>query len=108
MSSIAPEMMINVFQRLHTVSPNQKAKAEETISHDVHKRSQLLKEGGSILLRDYAVGDMAQIRFEKKKDRKKIQDNFYVRKDGTRSYFFSTGFDLSLLSPFCFDLGADR
>lgn len=54
----------------------------------------ILKPNGYVLFRDYAIGDLAQERFTSKDQ--KISENFYVRGDGTRAFYFSNEFLTSL------------
>lgn len=68
--------LIFVFSALH---PDKMKTAVENIA-------KVMKPNGTVLVRDYGINDHSMIRFD---PGHKLAEKFYVRQDGTRSYFFT-------------------
>lgn len=75
-NSIDVVLLIFIFSAL---SPQQWEQAVKNVYR-------VLKPGGEVCFRDYGRGDLAQVRFRKGRY---MEENFYVRGDGTRVYFFA-------------------
>lgn len=93
--SVDVVIMIFIFSALN---PKQWAQAVRNIWR-------LLKPGGEILFRDYGRGDLAQVRF---KAGRWMEENFYVRGDGTRVYFFAKEELEQIWSGSYFESGTSR
>jgi methyltransferase-like protein 6 len=66
---------------LSAVPPERHAQAMDNIS-------KVMKVGGRLLFRDYARCDHTQLKFS---TNNRLEENFYVRQDGTLTYFFDQG-----------------
>lgn len=92
LSAIPPEMMPSVMKKIYTVGL--RGCIIDMLSNTCY--SQCLKPGGMFILRDYGLYDMTQMRFFAKKG-SQMGENFFVRGDGTFTYYFSLGESLTVL-----------
>ena len=69
---------------LSAISPEKMATAIRNVSSVMRPGAR-----GRVLVRDYAAGDLALERFAAR-DGQRLSENFYVRGDGTRAYFFTS------------------
>lgn len=74
-ASVDVAILVFIFSAL---SPSQWKQAVANVAR-------LVKPGGTVCFRDYGRGDLAQVRFRKGRY---LEENFYIRGDGTRVYFF--------------------
>eukprot|EP00892_Ulva_mutabilis_P007510 jgi/Ulvmu1/5130/UM021_0147.1 len=74
------------------------ANAPEALPNVVRSLKTLLRaRTGTVVVRDYAAGDLAEQRLSSHGSQRKLADNFYIRGDGTRCYYFTQE---SLCQPF--------
>ncbi|XP_036435476.1 tRNA N(3)-methylcytidine methyltransferase METTL6 [Colossoma macropomum] len=84
-----PEESLDVATLIFVLSAIHPDKMQQALEN-IYK---VLKPGGIVLFRDYGLYDHAMLRF---KSGSKLGENFYVRQDGTRSFFFSREYLASL------------
>ncbi|XP_056016470.1 tRNA N(3)-methylcytidine methyltransferase METTL6-like isoform X2 [Ostrea edulis] len=97
LSVTIPHDSVDVVSMIFVLSAIHPDKMEAALTNII----KVMKPGGSLLFRDYGLYDYAMLRFA---PGHKLSENFYVRQDGTRAYYFSTEKLLELVGRCGFDL----
>jgi methyltransferase-like protein 6 len=82
LESLTPEVKVDIVTLIFVMSalhPNKMRDAVENIAS-------VIKPGGVVLIRDYGIYDHSMIRFD---PGHKLDEKFYARQDGTRTFFFT-------------------
>jgi len=85
MSCSSVDFVLFIFT-LSAISPHHHSRVLE-------KALLLLKPGGHLLIRDYGLYDMVQMRCQHK-----IEDNWYMKADGVQCFFFSLEYIENILA----------
>lgn len=96
LSGNVPQDSVDVVSMIFVLSAIHPDKMEAALSNII----KVMRPGGSLLFRDYGLYDYAMLRFA---PGHKLSENFYVRQDGTRAYYFTTEKVLELAERCGFD-----
>ena len=80
-----PESSVQIATLIFVIS----AIPPEKLDQSIRNIAQVLRPGARVLVRDYAVGDLAEERLNEKKAQRKLDENYYVRGDGTFVRYFT-------------------
>jgi methyltransferase-like protein 6 len=83
-----PESSVDIVTLIFVISAIPPEKLEQSIANI----ARVLRPGALVLVRDYSVGDLAQERLNELNDKKvqrKLDENYYVRGDGTFVHYFT-------------------